>query len=83
MRSASRTSSSPAASSRDVADRIRQATRDERIFNIALEPEPERVYPQAGGGPDSTLAAHLLGFVNRESVGQYGVEQYYQETLAG
>jgi Cell division protein FtsI/penicillin-binding protein 2 len=66
-----------------VAERIRQAMRDQRIFNIALEPEPERVYPQAGGGPDSTLAAHLLGFVNRDNVGQYGVEQQYQQTLAG
>ena len=42
-------------------------------------PEPERVYPQDGGGPDSTLAAHLLGFVNREGAGQYGVEQSYQD----
>ena len=32
-----------------------------RIVGITLEPEPMRVYPQAGGGPDSTLAAHLLG----------------------
>jgi cell division protein FtsI/penicillin-binding protein 2 len=66
-----------------VAERIRQGLRDERLFNVALESEPERVYPQAGGGPDSTLAAHLLGFVNRENGGQYGVEQAYQETLAG
>ena len=29
------------------------------------------------------LAAHLLGFVNREGAGQYGVEQYYQDQLAG
>ena len=29
------------------------------------------------------LAAHLLGFVNREGIGQYGVEQYYQDELAG
>ena len=29
------------------------------------------------------LAAHLLGFVNREGGGQYGVEQAYQSTLAG
>ena len=50
---------------------------------MSLESEPERVYPQAGGGPDSTLAAHMLGFVNRENVGQYGVEQQYQDTLAG
>jgi cell division protein FtsI/penicillin-binding protein 2 len=67
----------------DMSERIRQAARDRRIFGISLESEPERVYPQAGGGPDSTLAAHLLGFVNRESQGQYGVEQYYQDTLAG
>jgi cell division protein FtsI (penicillin-binding protein 3) len=66
-----------------VAERIRQALRDERIVHVALEAEPERVYPQAGGGPESTLAAHLLGFVNRENNGQYGIEQSYQETLAG
>ncbi len=66
-----------------VAERIRQGLRDKRLFNVALESEPERVYPQTGGGPDSTLAAHLLGFVNRDNGGQYGVEQAYQETLAG
>lgn len=66
-----------------LADQIRAASREKRIFGISLESEPERVYPQAGGGPDSSLAAHLLGFVNRENAGQYGVEQYYQETLAG
>ena len=66
-----------------TADRIRQAARDGRAVGITLEPEPMRVYPQAGGGPDSTLAAHLLGFVNRENAGQYGVEQYYQDALSG
>jgi cell division protein FtsI/penicillin-binding protein 2 len=66
-----------------VAERIRMAMRDERIAFVDLEAEPERVYPQAGGGPDSTLAAHLMGFVNRENTGQYGVEQAYQDTLAG
>ena len=50
---------------------------------ITLESEPLRVYPQRGGGPDSTLAAQLLGFVNREGDGQYGVEQQYQEILGG
>ena len=44
---------------------------------------PIRVYPHEGGGPDSTLAAHLLGFVNRDGIGQYGVEQYYQDLLGG
>ncbi len=66
-----------------LGDRIRLAARDKRIVGISLEPEPVRVYPQSGGGPGSSLAAHLLGFVNRESAGQYGVEQYYQDALAG
>jgi cell division protein FtsI/penicillin-binding protein 2 len=66
-----------------LAERIRVALADKRISDVSLEPEPVRVYPQEGGGPDSTLAAQLLGFVNREGVGQYGVEQFYQSTLAG
>jgi cell division protein FtsI/penicillin-binding protein 2 len=68
---------------RTTADRIRAAITAKRLFALSLEPEPERVYPQVGGGPGSTLAAHLLGFVNREGSGQYGVEQQYQATLAG
>jgi cell division protein FtsI/penicillin-binding protein 2 len=67
----------------ELAERIRLASREGRISYITLESEPLRVYPQEGGGPDSTLAAHLLGFVNRESQGQYGVEQRYQDVLAG
>ena len=68
---------------RAVADQIRTALVDQHVFGLTLEPEPERVYPQVGGGPGSTLAAHLLGFVNREGTGQYGVEQAYQSALAG
>ncbi|HYH93552.1 MAG TPA: penicillin-binding protein 2 [Candidatus Saccharimonadales bacterium] len=67
----------------ELASRVRLATREKQLYGISLESEPERVYPQAGGGPDSTLAAHLLGFVNRSNEGQYGVEQFYQEALAG
>jgi len=67
----------------ELADRIRGLSRDKRITGISLEAEPERVYPQPGGSPDSTLAAHLLGFVNREGLGQYGVEAYHQPSLAG
>jgi cell division protein FtsI/penicillin-binding protein 2 len=66
-----------------AADRIRTAISDHAVAGLSLEPEPERVYPQAGGGPHSSLAAHLLGFVNREGGGQYGVEQQYQAQLGG
>ncbi|MEO8229811.1 MAG: penicillin-binding protein 2 [Chloroflexota bacterium] len=66
-----------------TADKIRAAVADGRLKTITLEPEAVRFYPQAGGAAGTTLAAHLLGFVNREGQGQYGVEEEYQSTLAG
>jgi cell division protein FtsI/penicillin-binding protein 2 len=68
-----------------TSDRIRElhAGKEAQLAGLILEPEQERLYPQAGGGPGTSLAAHLLGFVNREGIGQYGVEQYYQDELAG
>ena len=68
-----------------ISDRIRamSAGKNPELSGLILEPQQVRLYPQAGGGPNTTLAAHLLGFVNREGAGQYGVEQYYQDDLAG
>jgi cell division protein FtsI (penicillin-binding protein 3) len=68
---------------RTVTDQIRAVIVTKAVTGLSLESEPERVYPQLGGGPGSSLAAHLLGFVNREGGGQYGIEQAYQSTLAG
>jgi stage V sporulation protein D (sporulation-specific penicillin-binding protein) len=68
---------------RTTADLVRSAAQAKDVEAVMLEPEPVRVYPHDGGGPDSTLAAQLLGFVNRDGVGQYGVEQYYNADLAG
>lgn len=53
------------------------------IGRISFESDSARSYPQAGGSPNSSLAAHLIGFVNRDGAGQYGVEQYYETVLAG
>lgn len=47
------------------------------LSGLDLVPAPRRVYP-AG-----TLAGHLLGFVNQEGEGFYGVEGYYDEWLSG
>ena len=68
-----------------ISDRIRAMSTGKKpeLDGLILEPQQVRIYPQAGGGPNTTLAAHLLGFVNREGSGQYGVEQYYQDDLAG
>ncbi len=68
---------------RETSDRIRDGLAQGSIAGVSLEPQPERVYPQTGGGRGSTLAAHVLGFVNQDGIGQYGVEAYYQDALAG
>jgi stage V sporulation protein D (sporulation-specific penicillin-binding protein) len=68
-----------------MSDEIRElsAGTQPALAGLILEPEQQRLYPQGGGGPNTTLAAHLLGFVNRGGTGQYGVEQFYQDRLAG
>ena len=53
------------------------------LSTITLESTPERVYPQAGGAPGTSLAAQALGFVNSAGIGQYGLEQRYDSLLAG
>ena len=66
-----------------AAARIRAGLNDGTLSSVSLEAEPVRVYPQAGGAPGTSLASQLLGFTNLEGTGQYGVEQRYQEVLAG
>lgn len=66
-----------------TAERLREAIGTGRLPNVSLEATPARVYPQPGGAPETSLASQLLGFVNRNGVGQYGVEQRYQDVLAG
>jgi cell division protein FtsI (penicillin-binding protein 3) len=72
---------------RDLAPEQSEAIADAAdtagIGGISFESDSIRSYPQQGGSPSSTLAANLIGFVNREGAGQYGVEQYYQDVLAG
>jgi len=67
----------------EQSEAISAAAATARIGGISFESESIRSYPQSGGSPNSTLAANLIGFVNREGAGQYGVEQFYQGTLAG
>ena len=66
-----------------TSGRIRERLADGSLAAVSLEEESERIYPQIGGGPGTTLAAHLLGFVNSAGEGQYGVEQRYQDILGG
>lgn len=48
-----------------------------KLAGIGLLPEQWRYYPE------STLAAHLIGFLGHDKVGQYGVEKAFEEKKDG
>jgi cell division protein FtsI/penicillin-binding protein 2 len=49
---------------------------------IGTIPTQQRVY-EPSPVPDVSFASNLLGFVNADGAGQYGVEQYYNNVLSG
>ena len=61
------------------AERIR----DLDLPGIGLLPETKRVYPVHGVAEGTTMAAQVLGFVDVDGVGQYGVESGENALLAG
>jgi cell division protein FtsI/penicillin-binding protein 2 len=67
----------------EQVDAIRAGAVTAGISGISFESQSLRDYPQAGGAPGTSLASHLLGFVNHDGHGQYGLEQFYQAQLAG
>lgn len=64
--------------SKEKADQLRAL----KLPGVGLEDDVQRSY-LPGIATDSTLAANLLGFVNYNGQGQYGLEAYYQNALAG
>lgn len=50
---------------------------EEEVFGVSFQENTKRVYPEG------ELASGLLGFVNAEGVGQYGVEGSLNKDLAG
>jgi cell division protein FtsI/penicillin-binding protein 2 len=69
---------SPRRFGKDKADRLRAL----KLPGVGLEEETQRSYlPGITSG--TTLASNLLGFVNYSGDGQYGLEAYYQKTMAG
>lgn len=53
------------------------------IPGVGMLPETQRVYPVSGVAPNTTLGAQLLGFVNLDGQGQYGIEGARDALLAG
>jgi len=64
-------------------DIVRGEIAASRVRGVTLEEVRVRLYPQPGGGVGTSLASHVLGFVNADGRGQYGLEEYYNEQLAG
>lgn len=64
-----------------IAHNVPQATGETiirwDIVGLQAEPRTRRVYPEG------RLAAHLVGFVNSNGNGFYGVEGYYDQILRG
>lgn len=54
-----------------------EAITDLGLKGVGTKSEPVRVYPQG------TLAAQVLGFVNDEGDGKYGIEQFLNNDLKG
>lgn len=48
-----------------------------KLKGVVLLPENWRYYPE------DDLAAHVIGFINHENLGQYGVEAYFNNELQG
>ena len=59
--------------SQDQASEVKKAD----LYGVGLQASTQRVYPEG------TLAAQVLGFVNHDGRGQYGVEQYFNKQLSG
>ena len=62
---------------RGLTDDRKEALEASKVRGIYFQKQNIRAYTEG------QLAAHVLGFLNRDSAGQYGVEQQYDEALIG
>ena len=62
----------------DLADQVREFITENHLSRgLYLAPDTKRYYPKA------SLASHIIGFVNSENVGAYGIEAKYNDELSG
>ena len=64
------------ASLQQIAQQFKDAE-DPRLMGLAFKPHFERSYPE------NTLASNVLGFVTRDGRGYFGIEEKYNDLLAG
>jgi cell division protein FtsI/penicillin-binding protein 2 len=68
---------------RRVSPEMAERVASLNINGVGMFPERKRVYPMTGAARNTTMAAQLLGFVDVDGRGQYGVEGARDEILAG
>lgn len=68
---------------RRVEPMVSERVRSLHLAGIGMLAETKRVYPVSGVSPGSTLAAQVLGFVNVDGRGQYGIEGGKDMLLSG
>ena len=61
----------------EQAENLRNYLKQQNLTNVWLEDISARFYPY------NDFASQLLGFVNTEGIGQYGLESYYNDDLSG
>lgn len=72
----------------DTAARVRRLKEDFPDllqYRVTLDPQPLRQYPAVDvfQGREYGLAAAVLGYTDHDNQGHYGVEEYYNDQLAG
>ena len=61
----------------DIQDELKQSIEDSGVKGLYFQPQNTRNYSEG------SLAAHVLGFVNNDGSGQYGVEEFFDQELTG
>ncbi len=65
-------------SEEDVSSKVREFVTENKLSpGIVVQPTTKRYYPY------STLAAQVIGFVNADNKGAYGLEAMYEDELSG
>ncbi len=60
-----------------LTDTVAKEIKEMKIPGIILSPKDGRSYPEG------ELFAHITGYVNSEETGQYGIEQFKNQSLSG
>ena len=68
---------------RRVSLKTAETVRALDLRGVGMLPETQRVYPVSGAGDGTTIAAQVIGYVNVDGHGQYGVEGAEDAMLAG